>query len=82
MRLHDQFHQLVNTIQACTITKVSGYVDTPIPKKCGTCKHISDDRKHCDQKTVMQDSQIKTDPATKTKIVCAQNGCCNEWQPK
>jgi hypothetical protein len=61
-------------------TKVSGYVDTPIAKKCGTCKHLSADRKHCNQAVVLHDPEIKTDPATKTKLVCADNGCCNEWE--
>lgn len=81
MRISDIVHIRVRAA-GVKITKVSGYVDTPIAKKCGTCKHLSDDRKHCDQKVVMHDPEVKTDPKTKTKEVCADNGCCNEWEPK
>lgn len=82
MKLGESLAKQAFRIQASAkSTRVAGYVDTPIAKKCGTCQHLSDDRKHCNQSTVMQDPQIKTDPVTKTKIVCAQNGCCNEWEP-
>lgn len=64
------------------ITKLSGYVDTPILKKCGTCKHISGDRKHCNEPLVMKDPQMKADPKTGLKLVDPMNGCCNQWNPQ
>jgi len=62
------------------ITKVSGYVDTPIPKKCGTCEYLVDG-KYCRNSTVRTDPQVKTDSSTGRKLVSAADGCCNEWNP-
>jgi hypothetical protein len=59
-------------------TRVSGYVNTPIPKKCGTCKFL--DGHYCTNKVVMKDPQVPTDDDSKFKIVSPANGCCNEWQ--
>jgi hypothetical protein len=72
---------LPTNIKKVQVTKLSGYVDTPILKKCGTCKHLSGDRKHCNEPTVMKDPQVKADPKTGLKLVNAMNGCCNEWMP-
>ena len=63
------------------ITKVSGYVDTPIAKKCGTCEYLSHDRTQCDNKVVAKDTEVKTGK-NGLKNVSAENGCCNEWEPK
>lgn len=59
-------------------TKVSGYVDTPIPKKCGTCEYLVK-QTLCRQHRVQRDTQMLTDKLTGFKIVDAQNGCCNYW---
>lgn len=63
------------------ITTTSGYVDTPVPKRCGTCEYIQG-KKFCTNKTVLKDKQIKTDPDNGLKVISAANGCCNEWEPK
>jgi len=60
------------------ITKVSGYVDTPIVKKCGTCEFLKD-RRICVNKVVKGDEQVPE--AAGQKIVNPENGCCNEWNP-
>lgn len=62
------------------ITKISGYVDTPIAKKCATCKYLVDGQ-FCRNSTVQKDPQVKTDAKTGRKIVSASDGCCNEWDP-
>jgi hypothetical protein len=61
-------------------TKASGYIETPIIKKCGTCKHLTGNRMNCDDKTINQDPQLKTDPKTKLKIVNPVKGFCPMWE--
>jgi hypothetical protein len=61
------------------ITKVSGYVDTPIAKKCGTCRYL-EAGKFCRNGEVEKDKQVPTD-ASGRKLVSAADGCCNEWNP-
>ena len=60
-------------------TKVSGYVDTPVPKKCGTCVFLHN-KSLCTNKTVMQDPEVPSARRSKFKKVDAEDGCCNEWQ--
>lgn len=62
-------------------TKVSGYVDTSIPKKCGTCEYLSHDRTECNNKIVCRDPELKS-AGDGLKKVSAENGCCNEWSPR
>lgn len=60
------------------ITKISGYVDTPIDKRCGTCNYLKQGR-ICVNKVVAKDDEVPT--AGGKKIVNARNGCCDEWKP-
>lgn len=62
------------------ITKVSGYVDTPTVKACGTCRYLVDG-KFCRNSEVKKDSQVPTDAKSGRKLVSAKDGCCNEWNP-
>lgn len=60
-------------------TKVSGYVDTPVPKKCGSCEYRVG-KNLCRQATVKKDPMVKTDKRTGLKIVDFQDGCCSFWE--
>jgi len=60
-------------------TKGVGYVETPTPKKCGTCIFLVKGNL-CNNREARQDKQMRTDPKTLFKIVDAETGCCNEWQ--
>jgi len=60
-------------------TKIAGYVDTPVPKKCGSCEYRVGSNL-CRQKTMLKDKQVKTDSRTKLKIVDFQDGCCSFWE--
>lgn len=62
------------------VTKVSGYVKTPIMKACGTCEYLTDDR-FCNQKTVQKDDELETDEDTGLKVVDPVEGCCDFWDP-
>lgn len=62
------------------ITKVSGYVNTAIPKKCGTCHYLSHNHTECSNKIVNKDPEVPNGPTFKK--VSAENGCCNEWEPR
>jgi hypothetical protein len=70
----------VENIEACG-TKVSGYVESSVPKRCGTCEYIQD-KNLCTQKDVLKDPEVKTCKETGLKIVDAKDGCCNYWDPK
>jgi len=62
-------------------TRVSGYVEDPTPKKCGTCEYLVKGRL-CNNKTVLTDKQVKKDPKSKLKVVDPTIGCCDFWEPK
>lgn len=61
-------------------TKVSGYVDTPVPKRCGTCEYLILGNR-CRKKEVLEDPEIKT-VERGLKEVSPENGCCDYWIPK
>lgn len=58
-------------------TKVAGYVQTPIAKKCGTCEYFS--KGLCKNSIVARDKQVPTDKDG-MKMVDGENGCCNQWE--
>lgn len=60
---------------------VSGYVESPVAKKCGTCEYLVNGDL-CKNKVVAKDPKVKTDKASGLKTVCPEDGCCNEWEPK
>ena len=62
-------------------TKVSGYTEVPIEKRCGTCEYIVNG-KLCRQKIVLTDKKVKTDKSSGLKLVDAENGCCAFWEPE
>lgn len=62
-------------------TKVSGYVESSIAKKCGTCEYIQQSRL-CSQDTVLGDDEMETDKGTGYKVVDPEKGCCDFWEPK
>lgn len=59
-------------------TEVSGYVESPVEKRCGTCEYIKD-HKFCRQETVLKDSEIP-DGSNGLKIVDPKDGCCSFWE--
>lgn len=61
-------------------TKVSGYVNIPIPKKCATCEYLVNNAL-CKNKIVMTDKQVPFANRSKLKRVDPENGCCNLWTP-
>jgi hypothetical protein len=62
-------------------TKVSGYVESPVPKKCGTCVYLHNGSL-CVQKTVLKDTEVPFARRSKFKKVDAETGCCDFWQPE
>lgn len=63
------------------ITKVSGYIETPVMKMCGTCEYLpSADR--CNNKVVLSDPEMKKAEDGMLAIVDSVLGCCNQWEPK
>ena len=61
-------------------TEVSGYVESPIEKRCGTCEYLKNGNL-CAQETVLRDPEVKDD-GNGLKVVDPQNGCCNFWEAK
>lgn len=64
-----------------TGTKVSGYVDTPVPKKCATCEYLVNGTL-CKNSQVLKDPEIPTAKRSRLKKVSAEDGCCSFWEPK
>lgn len=64
-----------------TGTKVAGYVDTPVPKKCGTCEYLINGNL-CKNARVLKDPQVPFAKRSKLKKVNAENGCCSFWEPE
>lgn len=62
-------------------TKVSGYVDIPVDKKCGTCEYLHNGSL-CTQKNVLKDPEVPFAARSKFKKVSAENGCCSFWEAK
>lgn len=61
-------------------TKVSGYTEVPVEKRCGTCEYFVKGNL-CNHKIVLKDPKLKTDKKTKLKQVDAIDGCCTYWSP-
>lgn len=59
-------------------TEVSGYVESPIEKRCGTCEYLENGNL-CTQETVLKDPELK-DSSDGLKIVDPKNGCCSFWE--
>jgi hypothetical protein len=79
-KLFDEMLLKVINASAPIITRVSGYVDTPTPKKCGTCKYL-EGNSLCGNMVVRKDPQVPTCKQSGLKKVSAANGCCNYWEP-
>lgn len=62
------------------ITEKTGYVETPIPKKCATCEYSQGEL--CLNDEVQEDDEVPTDKKTGYKLIDAEDGCCDEWEPK
>jgi hypothetical protein len=60
-------------------TKVSGYIESDVPRACGSCEYLEKGRL-CRQRYVLRDSQIPYDKDTNLKIVDPVFGCCDYWQ--
>jgi len=60
-------------------TKVSGYIESPVAKKCSTCEYYPQ-KDRCNNKIVGKDPKVKTDESSGLKIVSGQNGCCSYWE--
>src|SRR5215471_21424 len=59
-------------------TKVSGYIESPVEKRCGTCEYLVGGR-FCRQQTVLDDPEVP-DGEEGMKLVDAKNGCCSFWE--
>ena len=62
-----------------TGTKVSGYIESPVSKRCGTCEYLVG-KNLCRQARVKRDPLVKTDKRTQLKIVDPKDGCCSFWE--
>jgi len=62
-------------------TKVSGYIESPIAKMCGTCEYLTSPNR-CRNKTVLSDPKLKKTEDGTLAIVDSVLGCCNFWLPK
>lgn len=62
-------------------TNVSGYVEDPTPKQCGTCEYL-EQGKLCNQETVQTDPELEADPVSGLKVVNPKDGCCSFWEAK
>lgn len=61
-------------------TKVSGYIESPIAKMCGTCEYLEGTR-FCNNKTVLTDKELPDADSKDLKIIDPVLGCCNLWSP-
>ena len=59
-------------------TEVSGYVESPVEKRCGTCEYL-ENGKFCNQETVLKDPEVQNS-SNGLKIVDPKNGCCSFWE--
>lgn len=62
-------------------TKVSGYTEVPVEKRCGTCEYLVKG-KLCNHKIVLTDKKVKTDKKSGLKMVDPVDGCCTYWEPE
>jgi len=60
-------------------TRVSGYIETPVPKACQYCEYFSKGTL-CNNRIVLRDTQIPKDSVSGLKIVNGPDGCCNEFE--
>jgi hypothetical protein len=60
-------------------TAVSGYVESPTDKKCGTCSYLQDGAS-CNHETVQKDAELPNDPVNGLKQVEPEDGCCSFWE--
>jgi hypothetical protein len=59
-------------------TEISGYVESPVEKRCGTCEYLVGG-KFCKQEKVREDPEVR-DGEEGLKRVDAKNGCCSFWE--
>ncbi len=59
-------------------TEVSGYVESPVEKRCGTCEYL-EGGKFCNQETVLKDPEVP-DGSNGLKMVNPKDGCCSFWE--
>jgi hypothetical protein len=59
-------------------TEVSGYIESPVEKRCGTCEYLMGDTL-CQQERVLDDPEVP-DGEKGLKLVDAKNGCCSFWE--
>jgi hypothetical protein len=59
-------------------TEVSGYVESPVEKRCGTCEYLAGGT-FCKQEAVLEDPEVP-DGEKGLKLVDAKNGCCSFWE--
>lgn len=63
-------------------TKRVGYIETDVPRMCGTCRYAvsASGKLLCRQSEAVKDVEMKTD-VSGLKTVQPVKGCCNEWEP-
>jgi hypothetical protein len=78
MQLRDWQQRIIDAavVQACTPTKVSGYL--PIAKSCSDCHYVSHDKTECSNKVVAKDPEVPRASSGLKKI--SPRGWCNEWE--
>lgn len=61
-------------------TQVSGYVESPVAKSCGTCEYLVKG-KFCKQETVLKDPEVP-EGDNGLKMVNPKDGCCSFWEAR
>lgn len=59
-------------------TPVSGYIESDVPRACGSCEYLVKGRL-CKNHKVLRDPKVPTDKNSNLKIVDPVYGCCDEW---
>ena len=64
---------------AASGTSVSGYIESDVAKRCGTCEYYVKDGM-CNNKVVLRDPKVPKAATSEYKKVNARTGCCDEWE--
>jgi hypothetical protein len=59
-------------------TTVSGYIESDVPRACGTCEYLVKGVL-CKNHKVQRDPKVPKDKNSNLKIVDPVYGCCDEW---
>jgi hypothetical protein len=68
-------HHVVNAGHG---TPLSGYIESDVPRACGTCEYLEKGTL-CRNRKVLRDPKVPRDKNSNLKIVDPVYGCCDEW---